>query len=440
MLGILIGATVRHFGTISSRPAHRRPSQEGIVAVNRNFRLLWASVGVNSFGSALTNVALPLIALFSLGASSFELGALISIEQVAWLAFGLIAGVWVDRWSRRAVVVSTNLARAVLIALIPVALWTGQLQIWMLFAIGLLVGVCQVFGDVAHGAIVPEIVEHAGLVGANARINLTDTASGLSGSAVVGPIVAFLGAPVALVIDAVSFLLAAVLLRGVRVEPTAPPERAEFRRELAQGLAFVARDPLFRTITLGSIAFNACTAAQYVLGFVFLRDLHTPKAWFGILIAAAGVGALLGSAAVPALVRRWPDATVWRFGLVAGPAIGVLVPLARPGLGLLAFAVGTFGLAAAVAVTSIIGFSARQALCPPGMLGRVSATTRMLTWGVIPIAAIGAGWLAGLIGVRATLWIIAGLYFAEPLIIRCTRIWHWPTFVPTPEPALDQPV
>jgi hypothetical protein len=403
--------------------------------VNRNFRLLWASVAVNSFGSALTNVALPLIALFSVGASTFELGALISIEQVAWLAFGLIAGVWVDRWTRRAVVVSANLARALLISGIPVVLWTDQLRIWMLFVIGLLVGVCQVFGDVAHSAIVPEIVDQAGLVGANARINLTDTASGLSGSAVVGPIVAFLGAPVALVIDAISFLLAAVLLRGVRVKRTAPPERAEFRRELADGLAFVARDPLFRIITLGSTAFNACTAAQYVLAFVFLRDLHTPKAWFGILLAAAGVGALLGSAAVPALVRRWADATVWRVGLVAGPAIGLVIPLAQPGPGLLAYAVGTFGLSAAVAVTSIIGFSARQALCPPGMLGRVSATTRMLTWGIIPLAAIGGGWLAEVIGVRPTLWVIAGLYFVEPLLIRCSRIWHWRTFVPAPEPV-----
>jgi MFS family permease len=403
--------------------------------VNRNFRLLWASVGVNSFGSALTNVALPLIALFSLGASTFELGALISIEQVAWLAFGLVAGVWVDRWSRRAVVVSTNLARAILIGSIPLALWAGQLRIWMLFAVGLLVGVCQVFGDVAHSAIVPEIVDQAGLVGANARINLTDTASGLSGSAAVGPIVAFLGAPVALIMDASSFLLAAVLLRGTRVQRTAPPERARFRRELAQGLAYVAREPLFRTITLGSMAFNACTAAQYVLGFAFLRDLHTPKAWFGILLAAGGVGALLGSAAVPRLVRRWPDATVWRFGLVAGPAVGVVVPLAQPGLGLLAYAVGTFGLAAAVAVTSIIGFSARQALCPPGMLGRVSATTRMVTWGIIPIAATAAGWLAGVIGVRPTLWIIAGLYFAEPLVMRCSQIWHWRTFVAAPQPA-----
>lgn len=408
--------------------------------MNRNFGLLWASVGVNSFGSALTNIALPIIALFSTHASAFELGALISIEQVAWLLFGLIAGVWVDRWSRRLVVIMADLGRALLIGAIPVAVWTGHLQIWLLLVIGLLVGVCQVFGDVAHSALVPEIVDQSGLVGANSRINLTDTASGLSGSAVVGPIVAFLGAPLALIIDAASFIAAAALLRGIQVAPAPRPQRRRFRRELAEGLHVVIREPLFRTLTLGSAAFNACAAAQYVLGFLFLRELHTPKAWYGLLIAASGVGALLGSAAVPWLVRRWPDAAVWRAGLVAGPAIGILVPLARPGLGLIAFAAGTFGLSAAVAVTSIIGFSARQALCPPEKLGRVWATTRMLTWGIIPLAAMTSGWLAGVIGVRATLWLVAALFFAEPLIIRASRLWRWPRFTPLAEPELPQSV
>jgi MFS family permease len=409
------------------------------VDVNRNFGLLWTSVGVNSFGSALTNIALPIIALFSTHASPLELGALISIEQVAWLLFGLTAGVWVDRWSRRRVMVMAYLGRALLVGVIPIAAWTGHLSIWLLLAIGLLVGICQVFGDVAHSALVPEIVEQSGLVDANSRINLTDTASNLSGSAVVGPIVAFLGAPLALVIDAASFVVAAALLREIRVAPTPRPERTRFRRELADGLRVVMREPLFRTLTLGSAAFNACTAAQYVLGFLFLRELHTPKAWYGILIAAGGVGALLGSAAVPWLLRRWPDATVWRVGLVLGPVLGMLVPLARPGVGLIAFAVGTFGLGVAVAVTSIIGFSARQALCPPGMLGRVSATTRMLTWGIIPIAAITSGWLAGLLGVRGTLWLVAVLFFAEPLIIRASELWHWPRFVPLAEPEFQQP-
>ncbi len=395
--------------------------------MTRDFRRLWASVGVNAFGSALTEVALPVIALFTAQVSAVELGALISIEQVAWLCFGLVAGVWVDRWSRRRVMVAADLGRAVLIAAVPLAVWAGVLHVWELFAVGLLVGVCNVFGGVAHSALVPQIVDRAGLVGANARINVTDTAAGLSGSAVVGPVVGFLGAPVALVLDAVSFLASSLLLRGISVAPVPRPARSDFRRELGDGIRIVLREPLFRTLTVGSAAFNACAAAQYVLGFLFLRELHTPKAWYGILIAAGGVGALLGSAAVPRLTRRWRDATTWRAALVAGPVVGLLVPLAQPGPGLAIYALGTFGQCAAVAVTSIIGFSARQATCPHELLGRVSATSRMITWGVIPLAATAGGWLGGTVGIRSALWIIAVCYFAEATLIRSSRLWHWQT-------------
>jgi hypothetical protein len=89
-------------------------------------------------------------------------------------------------------------------------------------------------------------------------------------------------------------------------------------------------------------------------------------------------------------------------------------------------------------VTSIIGFSARQATCPPDRLGRVWATTRMLTWGIIPIAAMTGGWLAGVIGVRGTLWLVAVLFFLEPLIIRTSRLWHWPRFTPLAQPEVQQ--
>lgn len=399
-------------------------------AMTRNFRLLWASVGVSSFGNALTEVALPLLALFVVGVSPTQLGVVVAVEQVAWLVLGLFAGVWVDRWPRRMVLVASDLGRALLIVALPVAYLSGQLQYWLLVLVGLLVGVGNVFAGVAHSAVIPEIVPRESLIDANAKINAVDTATSLSGSALVGPLVAFLGAPLALAMDAVSFLGSALLLKGLTVPGAAPepvldaPPR-HFRRELADGLRIVAHDPLFRTLTLGSAAFNAAVAAQYVLGLLFLAELETPTAFYGVLLAAGGVGALLGSVLVSRLSARWGEGCVWRVGIVAGPVLGLAVPLAQPGLGLLAYALGTFGLAAAVSVTSIISFSLRQALCPAGLMGRVAATTRVITWGVIPVAAVAGGWLGASAGIRPALWIVAGCLFAEPLIMRMTRVWAW---------------
>ncbi|MGI8881482.1 MAG: MFS transporter [Jatrophihabitans sp.] len=417
--------SIVRYCSVPSRPNDCVSPRTYGVEVDRDFRRLWAAVGTSSFGSALSAVALPLIALFSVHASAVELGALIGVEQVAWLAFGLLAGVWVDRWPRKRVMVLADIGRAVLVGLLPVAAWTGVLQLWMLFAAGLLIGVCNVFDGVAHTAVLPQLVDSSDLIDANSRINVTDTASSLSGSAVVGPIVAFLGAPIALAIDAMTFAASATLVSPIDVPPVESPPRTNFRHELIDGIRIVVRDSLFRTLTLGSAAFNACTAAQYVLGFLFLRELGVPKAWYGVLLAAGGVGGLLGSALLPRLTRRHGDASLWRVALVAGPTVGLLVPLAQPGIGIVPFAVGTFGLGAAVAMTSVIGFSARQALCPPEILGRVAATTRVLTWGVIPIAAVAGGWLASGVGVRNALWIVAACFFAEPLIIRCTRVWRW---------------
>lgn len=387
---------------------------------------------MSAFGTALTEIALPLLALFVVDVSAVQLGAVVAVEQVGWLLFGLVAGVWVDRWPRIRVLIVADLGRAALITVLPLAYWLGHLNLWLLLLVGLLSGVGNVFSGVAHAAVVPEIVERDALIDANARINTVDTASGLSGAAIVGPLVALLGAPAALAVDAATYLASAVLLRGVTTKvpdnsstPVKLAAPRHFRRELTDGVAIVARDPLFRTLTLGSAAFNACVAAQYVLGFLFLRELGTPPGFFGILLAAGGVGGLLGSLAVPRLSTRFGEATVWRVALVAGPTIGLLVPLARPGLGLTAFAVGSFGLTAAVAISSIIGFSVRQALCPPALLGRVAATTRMVTWGLIPIAATAGGWLGSTIGIRPALIVIAGCFFLEPVVIRLTSIWHW---------------
>lgn len=401
--------------------------------MTRNFRLLWASVGVSSFGNALTEVALPLLALFVVGVSPTQLGFVVAVEQVAWLLLGLFAGVWVDRWPRRTVLVASDLGRAILISVLPVAYLLGQLHYWLLLVVGLGIGVGNVFGIVAHSAVVPEIVQRDKFIDANARINALDTASNLSGSALVGPLVAFVGAPIALAVDAVSFLGSSLLVRGLRMpgpatEPAvedALPTSSKFRRELTDGVRIVVTDPLFRTLTLGSAAFNAAVAAEYVLSLLFLKELDTPTALYGALLAAGGVGALVGSVLVPRLSARWGEGRVWRTALVAGPVLGLAVPLAQPGLGLIAFALGSFGLTAAVAITGIISFSLRQALCPAGLMGRVAATTRMITWGVIPLAAVGGGWLGGVLGIRPALWIVAACLFAEPLIIRVTRVWSW---------------
>ena len=381
-----------------------------------------------AFGGAINAVAIPLVGMFSATLSPFKLGVLVSIEQIAWLMVGLPAGVWIDRWQRRRVVVVAQMGRAILIAAIPVMAVLDLLSFWTLALVGLAVGFCEVFGGIAQAALVPEIVSADRLVEANSRINAMQTATSLSGSATVGPVISLLGAPAALLLDSLASLSSSALVRSIEVETRVVRHRISFRRELLDGIRLIAREPLFRTLTIGGVLFNGFMAAQYVLCFVFLRDLGVERTWFGLVLAASGVGALTGSLLVTMLLRRWRDASIWRFFLVAGPAVGVLVPMASRGWGVTFYVVGSFGMSCAVAVSSIIGFTARQTACASEMLGRTSSAVRVLTWGAIPVGASLGGWVGGLVGSRSALWIVAALFFLEPLIVRCTSLWRWREF------------
>ncbi len=235
--------------------------------------------------------------------------------------------------------------------------------------VGLAVGFCEVFGAIAQAALVPEIVPADRLAEANARVNAMQTARSLSGSATVGPIISLLGAPTALLLDSLACL---------------------------------------------------CSSG--------LRDLGVGRSWFGLLLAASGLGALSGSLLVTRLLRRWRDASIWRVFLLAGPAVGLLVPMASQGWGLTFYVIGSFGMSCAVAASSVIGFTARQTACSSEMLGRTNSAVRVLTWGIIPIGASLGGWVGDLAGSRSALWIVAGLFFLEPLIVRCTSLRRWREF------------
>lgn len=381
-----------------------------------------------AFGGAINAVAIPLVGMFSATISSLELGVLVSIEQIAWLMVGLPAGVWIDRWQRRRVVVIAQISRAILIAMIPALVLFGRLSFWTLAIVGLAVGFCEVFGGIAQAALVPEIVPADRLVEANARVNAMQTATSLSGSATVGPIVSLLGAPTALLLDSLACLASSGLIHSIKVETRLVRHRISFRRELLDGIRLIAREPLFRTLTIGGVLFNGFMAAQYVLCFVFLRDLGVGRSWFGLLLAASGLGALVGSLLVTRLLRRWRDASIWRFFLLAGPTVGLLIPVASQGWGVTFYIVGSFGMSCAVTASSIIGFTARQTACSSEMLGRTNSAVRVLTWGIIPIGASLGGWIGDLTGSRSALWIVAALFFVEPLIMRCTSLWRWQEF------------
>jgi MFS family permease len=395
--------------------------------LGRSFAVLWLATGASTVGTAITDIALPLAAVLTFQASPFAVSALLAIEQIPWLVVGLVAGVWVDRWPRRTVLLLCDIGRAAVYVSIPVAAFLGILTLTQLFVVAAVAGSLTVFFSVAYTAVLPSLVPVESLTRANSRLSSTVTAADLSGRSAGGVLVQALSAPTAILIDVVSFLFSGILVRRL---PKAGEHREgsaarDFRREVAEGLRYTIGDSVFRTITASNAVWNFWTAGQYALAFVFLVEtLRVRPGWIGVLLAASGVGGTVGALTAGWLTRHFGSGRTWRAALIFAPVFGVLVPMAVSGWGVLLFAIGSAGLAGGVAITNVIGGSARQALCPPALMGRMSATSRVITWGAIPLGALVCGAIASAVGTRAALWVIAVGFFLSPVIVRASPLWR----------------
>ncbi|MFF7885206.1 MFS transporter [Streptomyces sp. NPDC007896] len=398
-----------------------------VVRLGPAFHRFWLSDTVSMAGTQISAVALPVIAVTQLNASASEVGVLVAAEEGAWLLIGLLAGAWVDQWSKRRVVAWTDAGRGLLLASIPLAWWLGILTMSQLWVVGLLVGALTVFFTIAYQAYLPSLVPHEDLVDANARLATSQATTSVAGPGLGGVLVQALTAPVAILFDAVSFMASALLLGSLPVEERRPkPEvRQPLREQIGEGLRYVFADPVLRALTGTGAALNFCVAAQHTLVTVFLlRVLNVSTGVLGLLLAFTGVGGVAGGLLASRLARRLSSGTAVRIGLVLGPVGGLCVPLAEPGWWASLFAIGTAFLAGGIAIFNVITGAWRQASCPPELLGRMVASTRTVTWGALPVGALVGGSLGDAVGVRTTLVLIAFGFVLIPCVLATTRLWR----------------
>ena len=398
----------RGFGVSGHRSFGRRLDRALGVARDGDFARFWAAETISAVGSQFTAVALPLLAVLDLGASPMAVGVLTAAAGLPHLIFGLFAGAWVDRLRRRPMMIAADLGRAVLLAIIPLAAWLGLLRIELLIAIAFCAETLTVFFDIAYQAYVPSLVPRAQLVEANSKLQASGSGAQVIGPALGGTLIRVLGAPFALLVDAVSFLASALfLLRIRRPEPASAPRLdSSMVQEMAQGLGAVWRDRRLRALALSSGVMNLggyLFLAVYVL--YLTRTLSLGPGAVGLVFAVGGVGALIGSVVAGPSRARWGIGATLMGSLVLFGVFGLTVPLA--------VAFPTFALPLILAsellqwvmvlVFTINAVSVRQAITPDRLLGRVNGTMRFVVWGMRPVGSLLGGYLGGRIGLQATL-------------------------------------
>jgi predicted MFS family arabinose efflux permease len=406
-------------------PGRRR---SGGLLHHHDFRLLWLGETISKGGSAVTTVALPLVAVVTLSASPFAIGLLEAAAWLPWLLFSLPAGAWVDGWPRRPVMQATNLVSLVLLASVPVAAWLDVLTLAQLLVVAFGAGIAKVFFRPAFQAYLPSIVDAADLREGNAKLHGSYSVADVAGPGIAGLLAQAFGAVNALLIDAASFLVSTLCLARIRAEEHVPDQRRNnqglFHR-IADGLRYVARETHLRAITLFAASSNLVLVATQVLLIVFLvRIVGVRPGTVGVLMASMGVGGVLGALSTKRISERLGTARGLLVAELMAVPFGLLIPLTRPGAGLALFAVGNLVLSAGIVAGNVIASAFRQSYCPKDMMGRVSAVTACLIYGSMPIGAVIGGSLGASLGIRPALWILAVALFPPLLFLLASPIRH----------------
>jgi MFS family permease len=396
-----------------------------------DFVKLWSAETISQFGTQVTLLALPIVAATTLNVTPFEFGLLSTIEFLPFILLSLPAGVWVDRLRRRPILIAGDLIRAAALLSIPIAFALNALTIWQLYVIGFINGCATVFFDVAYQSYLPSLVERDQIVDGNAKLETSRSAAQITGPGVAGVIIGAVTAPFAIAVDAVSFVVSALFMFGIRRHEAAPEprlnehgERPSMRSEISEGLRYVGGHRLLRSIAATTGMSNFFNNILYSILILYLvRQLSVTPQLIGLAFSLGAVGFLVGALIASRVATGFGvGATIVGATMISGPA-ELLIAIAPADLAVPFVAASVFLGGLGNTVYNINQVSLRQAITPERMQGRMNATMRFIVWGTIPVGSILGGILGGLIGLHETIWIgaIGGVFGFLPIFFSPVR-------------------
>ena len=384
-----------------------RPRLRGALWRNPDFMWLWGAQTVSQLGSQISGLAIPLVAIIVLDASTFEVAVLTVLGWAPFFFVSLPAGAWIDRLPRRPILIAADWGRAVALASVPLAYVLDGMTLPQLYAVELVVGTFTVFFDLSYQSYLPSVVEQDELGEGNTKLEISRSGAQVAGPGLAGLLVRLLTAPYAILADALSFVVSALFLSRIR-RPERDPERkgqprAGLRREIGEGLRFVFRHPLIKAIVIFVAVSNVFVNMLFAILLVFMvRELDLSPLTIGVIFSLGNVGSLLGALTATRLARR----------LGIGPALVAVASVGALGLLLVPLASGSLTIPFLVVANLLWGFfvlnyfvsaiSLIQAITPDRLLGRTNASRRFLVQGVIPLGALLGGALGTWLGLRTT--------------------------------------
>jgi MFS family permease len=399
----------------------------GTLWRNRDFALLWSAQSVSMVGSEVSGLALPLVAILVLHASTFAVAALGVVEFVPFVLLTLPAGVWVDRLRRRPILIASDWGRAVALGSVPLAYAFGGLTLAQLYVVGFVTGVFTVFFDVSYQSYLPALVDKEHVIEGNAKLELSRAGSRVAGPTLAGVLVSVLTASYAVAVDAFSFVVSALCLMRIRKpepEPVALVDRQPMRAEIATGLRYTWRHPLLRPLILQIGMGNFFNASISAILLVFaVRDLHLTATTIGVAFSVGNAGLLLGATIARRLAVSLGIGPTLICGAVGTGVAYLLLAVAPRHAAIPLLALAQFVWSLGAVLYFVNGISLIQTITPDRLLGRVNASRRFAVWGVIPFGSLLGGALGTALGLRTAIWIgaVGASLSSIPLIVSPMR-------------------
>jgi MFS family permease len=383
------------------------------------YRRLWTSILISSFGGQVTMLALPLTAAVLLHATPTQMGLLTTMEILPFVLFSLPSGVWLDRVRKLPVYVVGEVSLAFVVASVPLAWWMGWLSIQWLYVAGFVIGTVYTIAGSAAQIVLTQVVARDRLVEAHAKNALASSGAEVAGPGFAGALVKAVGAPLALLVDAVLLIASAGILRGIVIhEERRPRAGAHFWRDLRAGVRFVAGQRLLVSLAAAVGIWQMCHHAAIVVQILFAtRTLGLSEEAVGLSYMGLGMGTIIASVLGHRISRR------------IGPGPCLVLGFAVCGVGWLALSfapANVLGIAmfvlmlllfSAGAVLVFINFLAlRQAVTPEPLLGRMTSTMRWLILLPAGPGALIGGWLGEHVGLRASMAFAGGCALVLALV------------------------
>jgi MFS family permease len=395
-----------------------------------DFWKFWFGQTISNLGSSITLFVLPLL-VFKLTGSALNLGISTATTFLPYLLFGLIIGAWVDRVDRKRLMIATDIARALVLASLPLADMLGMLSVEWIYAAGFLNATLTIAFDAAQFAAIPSLVDQRDLVSANGRIQASYSAASVAGPLLAGVLVALMPLADLLLLDTATFLVSAVSLVLVRSSFNTSVERAtsSIRQDIAAGLRYVLRHPVLRNISamMALVNFVGSTIGTQLVLFATAR-LGASDSQIGLLFSAGSAGVVLLGLTAGMLRRRWSFSTVALGALMLEGLLIVVLSQTRSYW--LALPIWTLISGLGILFNINTG-SLRQAIVPNQMLGRVISIAGVLAWSAIPLGTLLGGLLIERTGDIALIYgAIGALVFLIPLGFWFTALGRADQYLP----------